>query len=128
MTWESFLRFISGPGIAIVAGILLSFALEYVPRFAYWYQPLAPKAKRLVYSALCFVVPVLGAILLGFGGYEPWSWDPLIWRALVGGSAAAGLGTLTATRLLSSAEDTRLYNEWLASRQWPDGQGDGNAH
>jgi len=122
MTWEAFLRFVSGPGIAIAAGVLLSFALEYVPRFSYWYTPMSPKDKRLVYSALCFVVPVLGAILLGLGGYEPWSWDPLIWRALVGGSAAAGIGTLTATRLLGDAEDTKLYNEWLAIRRRTDGK------
>jgi hypothetical protein len=116
MTWESFLRFVSGEGIATVAGILLSLALQHVPRLAYWYDPLDPKDKRLVYVALCFVVPVLGATLLGLGGYEPWSWDPLIWRALVGGAAAAGIGTLTATRLLSSAEDAALYREWLTTR------------
>jgi len=127
MTWEAFLRFVSGPGVAVVVGLLLSFALEYVPRFAYWYEPLDPKPKRGVFIALCFIVPVSGALLLGLGGYELWSWDPLIWRAILGGAAAAGVGNAAATRRLGTAEDAALYRAWLVSRGWSDGQGSTDA-
>lgn len=91
MSFADFLRYASGPGVAAVVGVILALVAEYVAP----YQALAPKVKALVFIGACFVVPVVAAVLLGACQFEPWSFDPLFWRALVGGFVASGIGTLT---------------------------------
>ncbi len=109
MSWEEFLRFISGPGVAVAVGLILSWVAEYVPGYSY----LDPKHKRLVYAALCLVVPLAGAALLALSGFERWCFDPLLWRALAAGAASFGAGTLAHTPKLPSATERNAYNAWL---------------
>ncbi len=90
MSFEQFLRYAGGTGVSVVVGVVLSQVIEYVAA----YQRLGAKPKALVFVGLCFIIPVLAALLLGLLKYEPWSFDPLFWKALVAGFSAAGIGTL----------------------------------
>jgi hypothetical protein len=88
-TVDAFLQFIASGGVAAAVAVLLSFLVEN------WagYEALAPRFKRYIYGALCFVVPV-GAVLLRWAfGYVPLTLDPLIWHALWYGAGAFGVGT-----------------------------------
>lgn len=90
MSFEQFLRYAAGPGVSVVVGVVLSQVIEYVKG----YQKLGKKAKVLVFVGLCFIIPVLAALMLGLLAYDPWSFDPLFWRALLAGFVASGIGTL----------------------------------
>lgn len=98
MTFVQFLDYASGPGVNFVVGILLSFLIEYVPRYCY----LPPKHKRLVFCGLCFLIPVLAAMFKGLCGYVDFTWDPVVWNAIVAGAAAISAGTIAHTPKLKS--------------------------
>jgi len=99
MTWSEALTYASGPGVAAVIGVALSFLIEY------WdgYGALVPRMKRLVFMALCLVVPVAAAFLRVVWGYVVLSWDPLMWRAILAGGTAFLTGQITHIRKLPSA-------------------------
>lgn len=98
MTFDEFLMAASGPLVAAIVGGILSFVVEYWPQF----EALAERYKRLVFLALCLVVPAAAALLRAALGYVPLTFDPLIWQALVAGAAAGGIGTLVHARKLSN--------------------------
>ena len=91
-TWNQALVFAIGPGAAVIAGIIISVAIEYVPSF----QALAEKWKVLVFIVLCQVVPLAATILaIATGEFGVWgdvagTWWPAVWSGL----SAAGFGTL----------------------------------
>lgn len=95
-TFDKALILASGPLVAAIVGVLLSWVVEWVPK----YEGFAPKAKRLVFSALCMAVPLLAAALRGALGYVEWSFDPLFWHAIWAGAAAGFAGNLVHTRKL----------------------------
>ncbi len=107
MGFSEFLAWASGPGVAAIVALLLSWLIEYVPR----YELLEPKVKRLVFAGLCFVVPVLGALLRVAVGHASLSFDPLIWQALVAGAAAFGAGTALHTQHLPTAAEAEVARE-----------------
>lgn len=98
MEWGDFLRYLSGDGINAVVGVLLSYLVDYWP----WYNGQEAKIKRLIFSAICFALPLLAtlaAVLTGeFGAWGDWAgtW----WPALVAGAVAAFGGTVAHTRSL----------------------------
>jgi len=97
MSWADFLRWCSTPsGITIIVGILLSYAVEYIPR----YGVLPAKWPRLIFLALCLFVPLLFATLGAASGVFTWSWEPTYWQALVAGAMAFASGTTAHTRKL----------------------------
>jgi hypothetical protein len=104
VTYAQFLSYASGPGVAVIVALVISILVEYVPP----YGKLSPKPKRLVFAGLCLIVPVVAALLRAVGGYVPFTFDPLIWNALVSGAAALGVGTLAHTGKLPSADDKVL--------------------
>lgn len=91
MSFAEFLRYAAGDGVSIIVGVVLSQVAEYIPA----YQALEAKPKALAFIGACFVIPLLAATLLGACGYEPWSFDPLFWQAIIAGFVASGVGTLT---------------------------------
>ena len=99
MSFYEFLQYAGGPGIGVVVGFVMSFLVEYWP----WFAGLAERPKRLVFFGFCFVLPVLCAILKAALGFEPWTFDPLFWQALVAAFAAAFGGTLAHARKLSAS-------------------------
>ena len=98
MTFQDFLRYASGPGVATIVAVILSLVVEMWPRF----NELQPKTRRLVFIALCFGAPTLFALLRVAVGHVALSFDPLVWDALVAGFAAAGIGTLAHTPRLKA--------------------------
>ncbi len=94
-----FLELLSGPLISAAVGVVLSFVIEWFPT----YNDLPSRAKRLLYFGLCLLIPVAAACLRAALGYVPWSFDPLIWNAIVAGVTAGGAGTLVHARKLSAA-------------------------
>ena len=108
--FDTFLVFMSSTGVTGVVAILLSFAVEYIKP----YSDLAPKNKRLIYFALCLVVPILGAALRAGLGYTPLTFDPLIWHALWNGVAAGGIGTLVHTYNLPTADELARAEKYVA--------------
>lgn len=112
MTLAEFLSWLSTPsGIAIAVGLLLSWLIDYLPRYGY----LSPKEKRLVYLGLCLLIPLLAATLRGLAGYAAWSFDPLYWQALTAGATAFGAGTLVHTAKLPDVSERRLLNRYIAA-------------
>ncbi len=101
MTWANALIYASGPGVAAVIGVVLSFVVEY------WagYGALAARYKRLVFMGLCLAVPVLAALLRVAWGYVALSWDPLVWQAILAGGTAFLTGQITHLRALPSAPE-----------------------
>jgi len=98
MSWASFLEYLQGPGISVVVGILLSFAVEYWPQ----YKALEGKWKRLVFAGLSFVVPLVGALGAAASGLAPWGdWAGHWWPALVAGGAAFFSGSIAHIRKLA---------------------------
>ena len=98
MTWSEFLELFAQPNlIAAAAGAILSFVVEYLPR----YDSLAPKWKRLVFLGVCFILP-LAAAALGILT-EGWavSWHDTFWPAVLAAAIAFGGGTAAHTRKLS---------------------------
>ena len=107
MGFSEFLSWASGPGVAAIVALLLSWLIEYWPR----YKLLEPKLKRLVFGALCFIVPVIGALLRAATGQVTLTFDPLIWQALVAGAAAFGAGTALHTPKLLNAAEAEVARE-----------------
>ena len=101
MTWSDALVYASGPGVAAVIGVVLSFVVEYSDG----YGALAARQKRLVFLALCLAVPVLAALLRVAWGYVVLSWDPLVWQAILAGGTAFLTGQITHLRALPSAPE-----------------------
>ena len=107
MTFADFLSWLSTPsGIAIAAGVVLSWLADAVPRYTY----LSPKQKRLVFLAACLLLPLLAATLRGAAGYAAWTLDPLYWQALTAGATAFGAGTLAHTTQLPTVSERTLLN------------------
>jgi hypothetical protein len=95
-TWEEFLRWLAGPGVAMAVGALASELEQYLPGFA----PLAPKWKRVVFFLLSLCVPTLASVLGIVTCNWPLSLSATFWPALVSGLIALGSGTLLHTRKL----------------------------
>jgi fatty acid desaturase len=97
MGWSQFLEYVQGPGISVVVGVLLSFVVEYWPK----YQTLEAKWKRLVFMGLSFVVPLAGAVASSASGFAAWGdWATHWWPALVAGAAAFFGGQVAHVRKL----------------------------
>ena len=97
MSWSNFLEYAQGPGISVIVGILLSFAVEYWPA----YQAFEAKYKRLVFAGLSFVVPLLGAVASAASGFAVWGdFSGHWWPALVAGAAAFFGGQVAHVRKL----------------------------
>ena len=112
MSWERALEYASSPaGVGAIVGWLLSWLMEYSPRFA----AMAPKGKRLAFAAACLTVALLGACLQAVGGFRAWGWDPLLWQALQAALAAFAMGTLKQTGSLWTTEQRAAYAAWLKS-------------
>lgn len=107
MSLAEFLAYISGPGVAIAVGLILSYIISYVPAYAY----LEPKFKRLAFLALCLLLPIGGALLRVAFGYVAFTIDPLLWRAIVAGAAAFTGGTLLHTKDLPDADLARYLEQ-----------------
>jgi len=92
VTWEQALNFAMGPGGAVIAGVLISVGIEFIPPF----QALAEKWKAAVYVGLCLAVPLVAQALAiatnvgGAWGDLPTTWWPALWAGL----SAAGVGGL----------------------------------
>jgi len=99
MTWPEFVAFALSPaGIGIIIGVILSFAIEYVPQ----YMALESKYKRLVYLGLAFAIPLaLTAINIATTGAAWTDWEGAWWPALGAGFAAFTGGTVIHTRKLN---------------------------
>lgn len=98
-SFDKFLELLSGPFISAAVGVVLSFVIEWFPA----YNALPSRAKRLLYFGLCLLIPVAAACLRAALDYVPWSFDPLVWNAIVAGVTAGGAGTLAHVRKLSAA-------------------------
>lgn len=97
MSWSQFLEFLSQPnGITAAVGVLLSFAVEYIPK----YDGLAPKWKRLIFLGACLLVPLVAATLGVLTAEWPLAWEPTYWQAVLAGGIAFGGGTVAHTRKL----------------------------
>ena len=98
MEWAEFLEYLQGPGISVVVGVLLSFVVEYWPR----YQSYDAKGKRLIFAALSFVVPLMGAVASAASGFAAWvDFSGHWWPALVAGAAAFFGGQVAHVRKLT---------------------------
>ena len=96
MAFCEFLLWLQGAGLGAAVGVALSYVVEW------WkgYENLTAQAKRLVFLALCLVIPLYSA---GVGilscGQSP-SFMDTWWPALVAGFVAFGSGTAAHTRKL----------------------------
>ena len=102
MTWSEFLSYLTQPnGIAAGVGLALMFLVQYVPP----YQALAPRYQRLVFLALCLLLPVvaagLGILTAGWSA----SWEVTFWPALVAGALAFSTGTVAHSRWLATTRE-----------------------
>ena len=95
-TFDTWLQWASGPLVAAIVAVLLSWFVEWWPAYEGW----APRVKRVVFLGLCLIVPVLAATARGAFGYTPWSFDPLYWHAIWHGFAAYGAGNIAHIRKL----------------------------
>ena len=98
-TFDRALTMAAGSAVAVIVGLLLSWAVEWFPQ----YEKLAPRVKRVTFLGLCLIVPVLAVTLRGLLGYAQWSFDPLYWHALWNGFAAYVVGNLAHIRKLPTA-------------------------
>ena len=96
MSWMEFLGWLQSEGINAVVGLFLSWVVEYWPKFG----ELEAKYQRLVFLALCFVVPLVGVGLSIAWGYQLPSWEETFWPAILAGGLAFGAGTVAHTRKL----------------------------
>ena len=104
MEWTDFLEYASGPGVAVIVGLLLSEVVtEYLPGFA----ALASRWKRVVFFGLCLVVPLLASVLGVATAGWPGTWVATYWPALVAGGVAFGSGTLAHTRKMVGKVELR---------------------
>jgi NhaP-type Na+/H+ or K+/H+ antiporter len=111
MTWSQALAYAATPlGVGVIAGLLLSWLADYVPRFTY----LDAKQKRLVFLAACLLVPIVASLAAAATGLARLTWDPLLWNAIVAGVTAFGAGTVLNTRSLPSKAESDAYAIWHA--------------
>lgn len=98
MTLEAFLTSLREPSVITAAvGVLLSWLAEYWPQYQTW----QPKAKRLVFLALCVAVPMTAtALALGFGYLTNAGFAETFWPALYAGATAFAGGTVMHARKL----------------------------
>lgn len=91
-TWEEGLRWLVGPGAAVLAGLIISVLSEYWSKF----QMLEKKWKVAIYFGLCLMATFSGtALAIATGVWGAWNdiqntWWPAFWA----GIAASGVGTL----------------------------------
>ena len=91
MGWEEFVKFLQGPGVSVVVGVILALLVEYWPQF----QNLEPKQKQLAFAGLSLVIPLAGALAACLSGFSAWAdWAGLWWPALVAGWTAFFSGTM----------------------------------
>ena len=98
-TFDVWLTALSGPLVAAAVGFILSWVVEWFPA----YEKLAPRVKRIVFLAVCLVVPIVAVTVRGLLGYASWTFDPLYWHALWNGFIAYGVGNLAHIRKLPAA-------------------------
>lgn len=101
MSWSEALLYASGPGVAAVVGVVLSFVVEYWPA----YTGLPARQKRLVFIGLSLAVPVIAATLRGLWGYAEWGWETLYWPAILSGGTAYLTGQVAHLRKLPPAPE-----------------------
>ncbi len=91
-TFEQALRWVVGPGAAVLAGLAISVLSEYWTKF----QGLEAKYKVAVYFGLCLVGTFTAtALAVASGLWGAWNDIPNTWwPALWNGIAASGIGTL----------------------------------
>jgi len=92
MSFTQALEYAKGPGIAVIAGLIISILVEYWPAF----QAMPGKSRVLVYIVLCLLVPS-AATALGIAVGLAGAWADLgntWWPAIAAGLTAAGIGTL----------------------------------
>jgi hypothetical protein len=87
MTLVEVLEYLRGPGINAALGILLSFIVEWFPKW----DSLESKIKRIVMLLLCITVPIvatLGLVLIGAVAADDYN----VWYAafLAGATAFSG--------------------------------------
>ena len=99
MSWSEALKYAAGPGVNLIVGVLLSYAVEYWPAFGTW----EPKWKRLVTLALSLAVPVVATALAVLSNeWGAWGdWATTWWPALVAGGVAFGAATFAHIRKLA---------------------------
>lgn len=91
-TFDEALRWLVGPGAAVLAGLIISVVAEYWAAF----QTLDAKYKVAVYFVLCLLATFGGtALAVATGSWGDWNdirgtWWPALWQ----GIAASGVGTL----------------------------------
>lgn len=86
-SFQEFLAWAQDPGIAVVAGIVISISAEYVPKFV----KLTKQKKLPIIFVINVGIPLLAAAVSVAAGYQPKSFDATFWPALVaGGLAFAG--------------------------------------
>ncbi len=84
MSFQEFLTWAQDPGIAMVVGVLVSIAAEYVPQFG----SLERKWKLPVILAFNVGIPLAAAGVGVAMGYQPGGFDATFWPALVAGALA----------------------------------------
>lgn len=91
-----FVKGLQGSGLSAAVGVVLSYVIEW------WkgYADLSAAGKRLVFLAICLVLP-LSAVGVGIlsCGQSP-AFTETWWPALVAGFVAFGTGTAVHTRKL----------------------------
>ena len=96
---RDFLLFMQGAGVNVIAGVLLSYIVEWWPRW----NELESRVKRLITFGLCMVIPLIATLGLVMLGYQPNSLEETWWMAIVSGAVAFGSSTLAHTRLLTAS-------------------------
>ena len=96
MDWQTFVLWMQSEGIGVVVGVLLSYVVEWFPK----YGDLEPKVKRLVFGLACLLVPMVGVALGIASGFQEPVWGATFWPALVAAAVAFGSGTMIHVRKL----------------------------
>ena len=113
MSFNDALQYATSPlGVGVIAGLLLSWLAEYVPRFT----TLEPKLKRLVFLGVSLLVPVVASLLMVATGVVALTWDPLIWEAIVAGITAFGAGTMLNAQALPTKAERDAFDAFLRIR------------
>jgi len=77
-------------------GVGLYFIVDWFPQ----YETLTTKQKRLVFAAVCLLVPLLGVALGVASGFQEPVWESTFWPALVAAGTAFAAGTVAHVREL----------------------------
>ena len=113
MSFNDALQYATSPlGVGVIAGLLLSWLAEYVPRFT----TLEPKLKRLVFLGVSLLVPIIASLVMAATGVVALTWDPLIWEAIVAGITAFGAGTMLNARALPTKAERDAFDAFLRIR------------